>query len=68
MGDGKKDAAARWTCGRCRMSFRIGPPDHSDIERSRCPDCYRPFWHTTTGHHGGATALAKVGMDKRPGA
>ena len=36
-------------CGRCRMSFRVEKPPKSSVERLKCPDCGRQFWHAATG-------------------
>ena len=33
------------TCTKCMMSLRVEAPPRAVGERSRCPDCKRPFWH-----------------------
>lgn len=33
------------SCGKCTMKFRVAPLPFKDVERSRCPECQRPFWH-----------------------
>lgn len=35
----------RYTCSKCTMGFRVGPPKHPDTEVSSCPDCGLRFWH-----------------------
>lgn len=34
------------TCGKCLMTFKVKRPTER-TEQSRCPQCYRAFWHGT---------------------
>ena len=46
----------RIACSRCRMTFRNGSPKGMrGGERSRCPQCLRPFSHAARHQSGSIT-------------
>lgn len=37
----------RWTCFRCRLSFRIGPKPYRTTETTSCAECKLFHWMIT---------------------
>ncbi len=51
----------RWTCGRCDVTYRIGPPRTERSELGRCNPCGLPFWCGSD-----KDGIIIMGMERKP--